>query len=194
MTSISSDRLDEVLSALAEHLGAARAEVHLIVIGGSGLVAIGAVTRPTRFFDVVALRRGEELVSANPLPAPVAQAAAIVARDFGLAPDWLNAGPTSLLDLGLPSGFAQRLVTRTYGPSLQTSFAGRLDQVFFKLYAAADRNEPRDIADLRSLAPTPDELRNAARWARTHNAPGPFDDALARTLADFGIEDEGRHA
>ena len=72
------------------------------------------------------------------------------------------------------------------------SFAARIDQVFFKLYAAADRREPRDIADLEALTPTPDELRDAARWTRTHNAPGPFDDVLAQTLNDFGVEDEGR--
>src|SRR5690349_10654387 len=100
MSLIGSDRLDEVLSALAEQLAAAGAEAHLVVIGGSGLVAIGAITRPTRDVDVVALQHDDELFSANPLPEPVTKAAAIVARDFGLAPDWLNAGPTSLLDLG----------------------------------------------------------------------------------------------
>lgn len=72
------------------------------------------------------------------------------------------------------------------------SFAARVDQIFFKLYAVADRREPRDVTDLQALNPTPEELRDAARWTRTHNAPGPFDDALAHTLNDFGIEDEGR--
>ena len=163
-----------------------------MVIGGSGLVAIGVVTRPTRDVDVVALKRDDELVTSEPLPAHLMEAAVIVARDFGLEADWLNAGPTSLLVHGLPPGFPQRLVKRRYGPSLEVSFAGRLDQVFFKLYAAVDRREPRDIADLRALEPTPTELRDAARWTRTHNAPGPFDDALARTLNDFGVEDEGR--
>jgi Nucleotidyltransferase of unknown function (DUF6036) len=192
MTAIGREQLDEVLSALAELLSAANADAHLVVIGGSGLVAIGAITRGTRDVDVVALKRDDDLVSADPLPRPVAEAAALVARDFGLDANWLNAGPTSLLDLGLPPGFAKRLIARSYGSSLQVSFASRIDQVFFKLYAATDRREPRDFADLQSLEPTPDELRGAARWTRTHNAPGPFDDALARTLRDFGIQDEGR--
>ena len=65
-------------------------------------------------------------------------------------------------------------------------FAARVDQIFFKLYAAADRREPRDFADLRALEPTAAELRAAARWARTHNMPGPFDDAVARVLQDSG--------
>jgi hypothetical protein len=59
----------------------------------------------------------------------------------------------------------------TTAPPLRVSFASRIDQIFFKLYAAADRREPRDFADLRALAPTADELRAAARWARTHNMP-----------------------
>ncbi len=193
MKAIGTEQLDEVLSALAELLAAANSNAHLVVIGGSGLVAIGAITRATRDVDVVALYRDGALVRADPLPPPVADAAAIVARDFGLEPNWLNAGPTSLLDLGLPPGFVQRLITRSYGPSLRISFASRIDQVFFKFYAAADRQEPRDFDDLQALEPTPDELRDAARWARTHNAPGPFDDELARTLRDFGVEDEGRN-
>jgi hypothetical protein len=60
--------------------------------------------------------------------------------------------------------------------------------------AAADRREPQDFADLRRLRPTDEELRAGARWARTHNMPGPFDDAMARALADLGVLDEGRVA
>jgi hypothetical protein len=126
------------------------------------------------------------------LPDAVSAAAATVARDLGLKHDWLNAGPTSLLIHGLPDGFADRMTSRDFGDALRVSFASRVDQVFLKLYAAADRREPRDFDDLRRLAPTPEELQAAARWARTHNMPGPFDDAMARALADLGVEDEGR--
>jgi hypothetical protein len=194
MSSIGSDQLHVVLSALGEQLALAGERAHLVVIGGSGLIAIDVVARATRDVDIVALEVDGALVSADPLPETVARAAAVVARDFGLEPNWLNPGPTSLLDLGLPSGFVARTITRDYGPALRISFAGRVDQVFFKLYAAADRREPRDFDDLRRLAPTERELHDAARWARTHNMPGPFDDALARTLADLGVEDAGRDA
>ncbi len=147
---------------------------------------------PRRDVDIVALEQDGELVSAEPLPAPVRDAAAIVARDLGLESNWLNAGPTGLLVHGLPAGFADRLSSRDYGEALRVSFASRIDQVFLKLYAAADRREERDFADLRRLAPTDDELRAGARWARTHNMPGPFDDAMAQAFADLGVEDEGR--
>ncbi len=194
MSAIGAERLNEALSALGELLGFAGASVHLVVIGGSGLIAIEAVSRTPQDVDVVALEVAGVLVSADPLPAPVITAAATVSRDLGLEPGWLNPGPTSLLRLGLPDGFIDRVVTRDYGAALQVSFAARIDQIFFKLYAAADRREPRDFADLQLLAPTAAELYGAARWARTHNTPGPFDDALARALGDLGVEDEGRDA
>jgi hypothetical protein len=135
-----------------------------------------------------------ELVSADPLPAAVRDAAALVARDLELEARWLNPGPTGLLALGLPGGFSERLLRHEYGPALRVSFASRIDQIFFKLYAAADRREPRDFADLRQLDPTAAELHAAARWARRHNMPGPFDEAMAHALADLGVADDGRDA
>jgi Nucleotidyltransferase of unknown function (DUF6036) len=194
MSDIDIERLEVALTALAEQLAAADDAAHLVVIGGSGLLAIEAISRSTQDVDVVALERHGQLVSARPLPPTLAAAATLVARDLGLEPNWLNEGPTSLLDLGLPEGFTGRLTARDYGPALRVSFAARIDQIFLKLYAATDRQEPRDFADLQQLAPTAEELHAAARWARTHNMPGPFDDALARTLADFGVEDDGRDA
>jgi hypothetical protein len=194
MVDISAERLDAALLALSDELAAAGEHVHLIVIGGSGLIAIGAVSRVTRDVDVVALEQDGVLISAEPLPKVVSDAAAKVARSLGLESNWLNPGPTGLLIHGLPAGFADRLTARDYGEGLRVSFAARIDQVFFKLYAAADRREPRDFEDLRRLAPAADELHAAARWARTHNMPGPFDEAMARALTDLGVEDEGRSA
>jgi hypothetical protein len=99
-----------VLSALGDLLELADERHHLVVIGGSGLVAIGAISRPTRDVDVDAL---------------------------------------------------------------------------------IDREEPRDLADLRQLAPTSADL-TAPRAGRGRLAQGPYDDALARALEAFGVEDEGR--
>lgn len=194
MSDIGLETLDEALSALGELLESTGETAHLVVIGGSGLIAIDAVSRTTRDVDIVALEKHGELVSAEPLPDAIVAAAAVVARDLGLEKNWLNAGPTGLLTGGLPAGFITRLTGRDYGSVLRVSFASRVDQIFLKLYAAADRQEPRDFADLQQLEPTPSELREAARWARTHNMPGPFDDAIAQALAHFGVEDEGRNA
>ena len=194
MENIGSDQLEIILAAMNDQLAVAGVSVHLVVIGGSGLIAIEAVARATRDVDVVAPEEDGELISMDPLPRAVRDAAAVVARDFGLEPDWLNAGLTGLLLHGLPVGFADRLTSRDFGQALRVSVASRIDQVFLKLYAAADRREPRDFADFRQLRLTDEELRAGARWARTHNMPGPFDDAMARALADLGVEDEGRVA
>jgi len=70
----------------------AGASACLVVIGGSGLIVIEAVSRTTQDVDVdvVALEEAGVVVSAGPLPAPVLKAAATVARDLGLEP---GAGP-----------------------------------------------------------------------------------------------------
>jgi hypothetical protein len=193
MSDVTADALGPIFGALEEQLRARRHPMHLVVIGGSGLLAMGFADRPTRDVDVVAFLRGDRLVSANPFPPELEDAARRVAADFELSPGWLNAGPTGLLEIaGLPVGFVQRLTTRSYGDALTVSFASRFDQVHLKLYALADRQEPRDELDLRRLEPTEQELRAGAAWAREHNAPGPFDDQLAAALEKFGVEDVGR--
>lgn len=194
MLYIHPSQLDEVLHALGDQLEVAGASAHLVVVGGSALVATGVTARATQDVDVVAIVRGGALVTAEPLPEPVVRAAAAVARDFSLPADWLNGKPTSLLvtGAGLPAGFRDRLVTRGYGSALIVGFASRTDLVYLKLYAFASRREPRDRSDLAALAPSADELHAAARWARTLDAPGPFDDDLARALADLGVIDVGR--
>jgi hypothetical protein len=83
MEGIGSERLEHILAARNDQLAVAGARVHLVVIGGSGLIAIDAVARATRDVDVLALEEHGKLVPAEPLPEGVRQAAAIVARDFG---------------------------------------------------------------------------------------------------------------
>jgi hypothetical protein len=71
---------------------------------------------------------------------------------MNLWPDWINAGPASMLQLGLPEGFLGRAVRREYG-GLVIYLASRYDQICFKVYAAAD-DSPRGkhFADLKQLA------------------------------------------
>ena len=112
------------------------------------------MSRVTRDVDVLALRGPTGLESADPFPKELAEAKDRVAADFGPPLDWLNAGPTELLRFGLPDGFWDRVVTRSYGPALTVHYAGRLDQIHFKLYAMVDQGAGRHEADLRALAPT----------------------------------------
>lgn len=179
----------ELLAALGEQLAAQAVRFELVVIGGSALLAIGLISRPTRDVDIVGLLSAEGLVDPRPLPEPLLAAAARVARDFGLPADWLNTAPAALLDFGLPADFLQRLERRDYGPALTVHFASRIDQIHFKLYAMVDQGAGKHEADLRALAPTSDELLEAARWTRTHDSSEGFREELVAALAYLGVED-----
>ena len=181
--------LDEVLTALGEQLGSAATQQALVVAGGSALLALRLVRRATRDVDVLAIAVDDELVLARPLPVSLVKAAGRVARDFGLAQDWLNPGPTDLLRWGFPEGFRSRVVTRRYGRALIVHFAGRLDQVHFKLYAMVDQAGGRHEADLRALHPTKDEIVMAARWTRTQDPSPGFRMVLIEALEHLGVQD-----
>jgi hypothetical protein len=185
----SSERLERIFAALGEQLAAVEARYELVVIGGSGLLALGFVNRATRDVDLVALIADGGLVDPRPLPPALVAASARVAADFGLPPDWLNAGPASLLDFGLPEGFVERLERRTFGTALTVWLASRFDQIHFKLYAAVDQGPGRHERDLAALAPTHEELIAAARWTRTHDPSEGFEQELVSALAHFGVED-----
>ena len=183
------DRVDELLSALAEQLAADGEPIELVVIGGSALLALGLVERATRDVDVVALLSDGDLVQPDPLPDWLVRARDRVARDFGLPSDWLNAAPRALLDFGLPAGFVDRLEHRRYGDFLTVHFASRLDQIHFKLYALVDQGAGKHEQDIRALRPNTVELLQAARWARTHDPSEGFRQELAKALAYLGVED-----
>jgi hypothetical protein len=185
---LSAAAVDELLRALGDQLTERDQHLGLAVVGGAALLVLGLTARVTRDVDVVALVDGRALLPAEPLPAPLAEAARVVARDFGLAEGWLNAGPTALLDFGLPEGFYERAHRRRYGDGLEVLFASRLDQVHFKLYATADQGAGKHLDDLQALEPTADELLAAARWSRTHDPSEGYRDVLVRVLAHFGID------
>lgn len=179
---------DRLLSALGEQLQHAGHRYGLVVVGGSALLALGLVTRATKDVDVVAFERdGQMIAPPKPLPDGLIQARDRVSRDFGLPEEWLNAGPSSLLELGLPEGFEGRLERREYGAALTVWFASRLDQIHLKLYAVVDQGPGRHEADLRVLGPTGEELVTAARWARSHDPSEGFRSVLVQVLADLGV-------
>ena len=181
---------DRLLSALGEQLSLTGHDYDLIVIGGSALLALGLVSRSTQDVDVVALTGSAGLHEAVPLPKPLADASARVARDFDLPEDWLNSeAAADMLRLGLPERFAERLTRREYGPSLVVRYASRFDQIHFKLHATVDRAGGKHFSDLRALEPSQAELLAAARWTRTHDPSDGFLGVLTEVLAYFEIED-----
>lgn len=183
---------DEAVSALrtlGDVLVSRGCHYELVVIGGSGLLLLGLIVRPTADVDVVALVEGGIYGVAKPLPEPLEEAQAEVGAALGLGDKWLNPGPTDLLDFGLPEGFEDRVETLEFG-GLTVHVASRVDQICFKLYAAVDQGtRSKHLADLQLLGPTPDELLKAARWTIEHDPSPGFRSVLRETLRLLGIED-----
>jgi hypothetical protein len=72
---------------------------HLVVCGGTALVAAELVLRATRDVDIVAMADDEGgLIDPAPLPGALVTAALEVAEDLGLPMDWLNNGPSVTTD------------------------------------------------------------------------------------------------
>ena len=188
------ESLARAFKLLSARLDLMQAEpVRLVVCGGSALIATGLRERTTNDADVVAMLSSTgELVNPDPLPPFLLEASAQVARDFGLQENWLNNGPSrnegGLFQMGLPIGLANRLTMQVFGPRLAIHFIGRLDQIYFKLYAAADQRDDTHIADLRALKPTEAELSDAARWAMTHDVSDGFKMVLSDLLHQMGYE------
>jgi len=183
---LSHEILTEALTSLRELLADRGVSSELVVIGGGGLLLQGVLTRTTADLDVVARVEGGKLATAEPLPTPLVDAAAEVARLYRLPETWLNSGPTDLLTFGLPEGFADRQETRRFG-GLTLRLAGRLDQIAFKLYAAVDQGpRSKHVRDLQEMSPTREELQFAARWSLTHDTSPDFRDQLEQALAFLG--------
>ena len=75
------------------------------------------------------------------------------------------------------------------GGGQPVDFAGRFDQIHFKLYAMADGLSGKHEADLRDLQPTEEELLTAARWTLTHDPSDGFRSLLLGALASLGVDD-----
>ena len=186
---ITDQTIGVLFGALSDQLQALGSNVEIVVIGGSALTALGLVKRATRDVDILAIADDGELRLAEPLPQALLSARAAVAADFGLAANWLNAGPTDLLKWGLPEGFTSRVVTRSYGTALVVHFASRLDQIHFKLFAMVDQGGGRHEADLRALSPAPGELAAAARWSITQDPSPGYRSVLMDALRALGVDD-----
>lgn len=189
MNAIGRAQLEMALTALGELLAARTLHYEVVLVGGGNLILRGLIARPTtKDLDILGERRANGINQIRPMPEPLRDAVLDVGRAFGLADDWLNIGPDSLLDLGLPDGFSERLDRRDFG-GLVAWLAGRFDMVCFKLYAAVDQGpRSRHIQDLREMEPERDDLLAAARWATSHDPSPGFRDLLIDTLRGLGVE------
>ena len=186
----SSKALVDALETLGDLLSDQGDEIEIVAIGGGSLLLLGLIERPTKDLDIVAIVQDGRFVSASPLPDFLVSAIRDVAEASGLSEDWINGGPTSLLDFGLPDGFAERTTTRRFG-ALLVHLAGRKDQICFKLYASVDQGpRSKHAVDLSKLQPSSRELAEAAEWCRTHDPSDGFAEQLTLALRAFGGGDE----
>ncbi len=164
MSELPKNQLHEALELLGNLLDdSAGDHTSLVVAGGSALVAQNLTSRRTDDVDVIAVGTGHD--SAYPLPAPLKIAAAKVAKELNLEPNWLNGSMALFLGKGnLPEWIWWDLDKHLYGKNLTVSFIKREGLVLLKLYAALERDEARDLSDLRALQPTADEVERHLRF------------------------------
>ena len=174
MKPIDISKLNEALMLINEHLILDEAPAtEIVVCGGSALIATGLVPRTTQDVDIVALMKADVLIDSEPLPEYLIEAADRVGKVLNLPVDWLNNGPASQFQMGLPQGFQERLTTVIVGKKLTVHYIGRYDQIFFKTFASADRGGYH-VSDLKALNPTEEELIAAAKWCMTQDTSEAF--------------------
>ena len=184
--------IETILSALGEQLESSSVEsVELLVCGGSALIFLGLAQRTTKDVDILAyIKRTNagdiSFIKAKQMNPEFIMASRKVARDFNLPENWINTGPTSAVDLGLPERLMERVATREFGRKLTIHFLGRYDQIHFKLYAAVDQGAGIHYDDLLSLNPTAEELEQAARWSMTHDVSEGYRQILKDLLNHMG--------
>jgi hypothetical protein len=178
MKLIAPDIINDILQALDRQIGVhGGVPLGLVVCGGTALSALGLVMRTTRDMDVLGsvseTENGVTIQSIKKFPEWLVEAANRVGRDFDLPEAWLNLGPASQVESGLPEGFEKRLVKKAYGQYLTVYFISRLDQIHFKLYASVDQ-DGYHVQDLFALKPTENEMEMAAKWVVTQDASEVF--------------------
>ncbi len=191
---ISAENLDEILSRLNRKMVYAEGKpLNVAVCGGSALIAVALVARPTKDVDVVALLRvnqaNVEILEVKSLPTDVERLAAEIGTELGIREDWFNFNASPLIAFGFPPNMTSRLIKKSYGICLTVYFISRFDQVHFKIYAAMDpKDGTRHLSDLLDLKPKEHEVRAAVSWLLGRKASAEFKAALCQVLERIGYE------
>lgn len=173
-------KLLQKLGAIYEQLNGP--PVTLGVCGGAALIFLNLTDRITT--------KDIDLIFPTPWPAKLSEAVKIVSDNYGLPKRWMNAGPELLTEMGLPAGFHDRAFPEQFGKKLTLLFASRYDQIFFKVYAAADRDPSSyHVSDLLNLKPSSVEMLEAARWCQTHDTSDSFKHVLISMFQKLGYND-----
>ncbi|CAA9254398.1 MAG: hypothetical protein AVDCRST_MAG77-2359 [uncultured Chloroflexi bacterium] len=163
-------RFDRFLAERGVRFGA-------IIAGGTALVLLGVVSRATRDCDVLEPPLPDEIAAAAR-----AFAAQVRAAGEPLADDWLNNGPSSLVDV-LPPDWRAHTVVAFDGHALTLRALGRLDLLRSKLFALCDRG--LDLGDCLALRPSAEELAQVAPWVEAQDAHPGWPAHVHAALADL---------
>jgi hypothetical protein len=148
-----------------------------IVVGGSALVLLGIIDRPTRDVDVLHPDLPPQIAAAS-------RAFALQMRGRGIevSDTWLNNGPASLSKV-LPNGWRQRTQPAFSGRALVLETLGRADLLKTKLFALCDRGT--DLADCMAFSPTVEELEEAMPWVALQDANELWPSHVETTIRDL---------
>ncbi len=190
MDDLDTEQLHEALRNLGHLLASRGQHYEVVLVGGGNLMLRGMISRTTtKDLDLLGEWSAGVVVPLHPVPSELQRAIRDVAVTLGLVPDWINLGPSSLLDLGLPAGFAERLERVVYGEGLGVWLASLYDMVCFKLYAAVDQGtRSHHFQDLQDLQPNRDELISAANWTMSHDVSAAHRDLLVAILEQMAVE------
>ncbi len=133
--------LDRALARLGERV---TTHIRIVLAGGSALLYLPGFTRGTNDGDVIVATPRLSTVSAEILA---------VASEMRLPQTWLNDGAKAWADL-LPPDYESRTEVVGHHGLLVVARLGRLDLILLKLAGA----RPKDLDDLRVLAPTSSEI------------------------------------
>lgn len=185
--------LDQAFSLLSEKVVASELfPLHLLICGGSALIVTGLRPRGTQDVDVLAYEVGASgMVSSRPLPEALNPMIRSVADTFGLKENWLNDGPASIYQIGMPEGYDSRTLVREYGAPLKVSYIGRWDQIHLKLFASCSSTDINHFLDLDHLEPTREEMVAAVEWTRRRCHSPETKAQLNHTLRELGYADLG---
>jgi hypothetical protein len=168
----SGEHIERALSLLGQLIDAAEDNpITLLVCGGASLIVLGQVKRTTHDIDILTYFLNEPLDQINlerrtELPPEIKRLMKRISADMDLNDNWLNLGPSSLVQIGLPEGLLSRVHSKRYGKSLTALYLNRLDQIHMKLYASLSGDE-RHVQDLMILKPTDREILQAKQWIET---------------------------
>lgn len=185
---IGKENLSNILSLLNERLTLVSPDIewNLIVCGGAALAELNLLQRTTKDIDVIGKFSEKDIEYAN-FDTQFKEQVSIIADLLNLPSNWINTGPESFLQTGLPPGLLDRLTKKSYGKNLTIGFISRIDQIFLKLYASVDRGGYH-VDDLIKLEPSETELLKASRWVCNQDTSETFLLLLKSMLEQIGYK------